>query len=188
MWNKHSLKNHLHLNDARCFIAIHVLWRSKHHYTWQNAFTVLSGSVAYRASGTIAVCRFSRLRYYRGHPLFAFLELSGWAANRTTERVGTQIEVAGLFTSIPILDSYFSIFTTLFFRLRSWFVNKKEDSSSISTPWSNIGVWSHKEVLISVIITTYGTIILYPVTYQVLCIWNQMTILKLSGRIMIAPS
>ena len=50
---QHSLKTHLHLNDACCFIMVHMRWRSKHHHKCQNASTVLLRSAPFRVSGTI---------------------------------------------------------------------------------------------------------------------------------------
>ena len=77
-----SLKHHLHLNDARCFITGRVRGHSKHHNTWQNTSTVLSLSAAFRISGTIAVSGFSCFWKYCVVRLYASKVLSGSAANR----------------------------------------------------------------------------------------------------------
>ena len=63
MEKQHSLKQHLHLNDARCFITG---WRSKHHQSWQKALTVLLRTGPFSVSGTIAVSGFTHLRSHRG--------------------------------------------------------------------------------------------------------------------------
>ena len=51
---QHSLKHHLHLNDARCSIGVHVQWHSKHQYIY-----------------IYITC----LWKYHGMRLFAFLEV-----------------------------------------------------------------------------------------------------------------
>ena len=53
-----------HLNDSRCFITVHMQWRSKHHHTWENG--LIMDSNFFRVSGTIAVSGFMSLQSYRG--------------------------------------------------------------------------------------------------------------------------